>query len=153
MGIGASFGVVRGPIVLEAEANAFKERFTVGGPREGRGGAYVGLATFGARACWRGLSAVAEWRGCLGGELGVESTTGVSVYTPETARGLWSAASAMLAARFLPGRRVSPVAGVVLAHPLGAPHVFIEGFGTVFEPPFVVARCFLGLDVLFSRSP
>lgn len=153
VGIGASFGLVRGPIVLEADANAFKDRFTVGGPRGGRGGAYIGLATFGARACWRGLSGIAEWHGCLGGELGALSTTGVSVYTPETARGLWSAASAMLSARLLPGRGVSPVAGLLFAHPLGAPDVFIEGFGTVFEPPLVVARCFLGLEVLFSRSP
>ncbi len=152
LGAAAFIGIVRGPLVLETQLTTYNERFTVTGPRSGRGGAYVSLAAVEAHACLRPPLASGsriDGRACLTVEVGLESTTGVSVTHPETARGLWSAAGLMIAGRLLPRSRVSPTAGLALAHPIHAPPVFIEGYGTVFEPPFLVVRCILGLDVLF----
>jgi hypothetical protein len=149
LGVGALVALARGPLMFEVQGTAYNEQFTVAGPRGGRGGAYVSLATLGAHACWRGRALDVDWRACLGGEAGLESTTGVSVARPETATGLWSAASLMFAARVLPRSVVSPTAGLALVHPIGAPPVFIGGFGTIFEPPVVVVRCFFGLDARF----
>lgn len=149
MGLAAAVALARGPLMLELQGTVYDDKFTSGGPRGGVGGADVALSTLGAHACWRGMLVTASFRACAGGELGVESTTGVSVTYPLKASGLWSAASVMLATRILPGRRISPTAGVALVHPIGAPDVFIEGFGRIFEPSFLAVRCFLGVDVLF----
>jgi hypothetical protein len=149
LGVAAFVALLRGPLLLEAQATSYNERFTIAGPRAGRGGAYVSLATLEAHACYRRLLLDVDWRACVTAELGLESTTGVSVTKPESASGFWSAAGLMFGVRALPRSRVSPTAGLVLVHPISAPPVFIEGFGTVFEPRAVVVRCFLGLDVLF----
>jgi hypothetical protein len=38
---------------------------------------------------------------------------------------------------------------VVVGHPISAPSVVIERFGTVFEPPLAFFRGFLGLEAQF----
>lgn len=149
VGVGPAFALARDHLMLDLQGIVFGERFTVAGPRSGRGGAYVDLSVVAAHGCWRSAAFDVEVRGCVGGELGLESTTGVSVARPTTATGWRSAASGMVSARLLPRRFISPTAGFSIAFPIDAPPVYIEGFGTIFEPPSVVLRGFLGLDVNF----
>lgn len=149
LGVAAFAAVTRGHLALEAQGTAYNERFTAHAPRTGRGAAYVSLATFAAHACWRAFLLDVDWRSCLGGEVGLESATGVGVARPETSRGVWSAGSLMFAARAMPRSRISPTAGLALVYPFGAHPVFIDGLGTIFEPSVLALRCFLGVDVLF----
>lgn len=149
LGAGPFVGLSRGPWAIEAQATFFREQFTVAGPRGGSAGAYVSLWTFSGHACLRELAALADLRACLGGELGIASTTGVSLELSETARGLWTAATATLSARVFHAHTISPTVGVSFVRPFGAPTVYIERFGTVFEPAPIGVRGFLGLDVRF----
>lgn len=149
LGAAAAFLLVRGPLALDLQAAWFPSRFTISGPHHGVGGAYVSLATFGAHACWGGVAGEVDWRGCLGGELGREATTGVSIAHPESSASLWSAVSGMIRARVWPERSLSPILGVAAVHPLSAATVQIQGFGTVFEPPAALIRLFLGLETDF----
>ncbi|AKU99832.1 hypothetical protein AKJ09_06496 [Labilithrix luteola] len=149
LGVGPFVAVARGALAFEAQGTVYQEQFTVSGPRGGSAGAYVSLSTVSAHACLRALPLAIDVRTCLGGELGVARTSGVRLEQSEEATGLWTAATATLSARVLHERMVSPVVGVSFVRPLGAPTVYIERFGTVFEPAPVGVRGFLGLDVRF----
>jgi hypothetical protein len=149
LGLGAAAEITRGPLALDVSVVGYKSQFTVDGPRNGVGGAYVALVAFAAHGCWGGAGRTVDWRGCVGGELGRESTRGVSIARPESSASLWSAVSALLRARVWPERVVSPALGVALVHPVTAPKVGIQGFGTVFEPSALLVRFFLGIEAHF----
>jgi hypothetical protein len=149
LGLGAAAEITRGSLALDVSVVGYKSQFTVDGPRNGVGGAYVALVAFAAHGCWGGAGRAVDWRGCVGGELGRESTRGVSIARPESSASLWSAVSLMLRARVWPDRAVSPALGLALVHPVTAPKVGIQGFGTVFEPPALLVRFFLGIEAHF----
>jgi hypothetical protein len=149
LGLGLVLDVARGPLAFELQGTGYFKRFTVDGPRQGAGGAYVALGTLGAMGCWRGLESALAWRACAGGEIGRESTRGVNIVRPGASAGLWSAFSAMLHVRAWPRLAMSPVAAVVIGHPLSAASVQIEGFGPVFQPSEVFFRLILGAEAKF----
>ncbi len=149
LGVAAATELVRGAFALDVQAAVYQSQFTITGPHHGVGGAYVSLATLGALACWGGVAGEVDWRGCAGGELGRDGTTGVSIAHPESSASLWSALSAMVLARVWPERTISPTVGLGATHPLSAPSITIQGFGTVFDPPAVVIRLFLGVEAHF----
>ena len=146
LGLGLLAEMARGPFALELQGTAYTSRFTVDGPRGGVGGAYVGLATFGALGCLQDHGPILAVRGCLGGELGRESTRGVSIAHPQAAASLWAALESTIAARMWPKAVASPTLGLALVLPLSAPRVEIQGVGTVFEPGVGAVRAFLGVS-------
>lgn len=146
-GIGAVLTLTGAHLAFELAATTYERRFTLNGPRNGRAGAWVDLATASAHGCYRDTVLHIDLRACLGGELGRESTSGVNLVRSRDVSGLWSAASAMLLARALPRSRISPVAGLSLVVPIGSPPVVVDNFGTLFDPSPVVLRFMLGLDV------
>lgn len=148
-GIGGALAMSYRHFVLELAGTAYERRFTVDGPREGRAGAWVGLVAGSAHGCYRRTVLEVDWRACVGGELGRESTTGVNLLRTSEVSGLWSAASAMLLARALPRSAVTPVAGFSVVVPIGSPPVLVDNFGTLFDPSAVVLRFMLGLDANF----
>lgn len=148
-GVGGALAFSHGHFALELAGTAYERRFTVDGPRDGRAGAWVGLVAGSAHGCYRRTALEVDWRVCLGGELGRESTTGVNLLRTNDVSGLWSAASAMLLARALPRSAITPVAGVNVVVPIGSPPVLVDNFGTLFDPSAVVLRFMLGLDVNF----
>ncbi len=143
---GAAFSIAREALALEVQGTGYGRRFTTNGPRNGAGGAYVDLLSLAAHGCARSLVARVEWRGCLGGELGREATRGISIAQPASSSSVWGAISAVFRARAWPDRVVSPTVGVVVGTPVTAPRVVIDGFQTVFEPPVVFVRAFLGIE-------
>jgi hypothetical protein len=149
LGVAVATELTRGVFALDVQAAVYQSQFTIAGPHHGVGGAYVSLATIGAHACWGGVAGEVDWRGCAGGELGRDGTTGVSIAHPESSASLWSALSAMVRARVWPERRISPTVALGAAHPLSAPSVTIQGFGSVFDPPAIVIRLFLGVEANF----
>ncbi|MDB5213110.1 MAG: hypothetical protein JWO86_1037 [Myxococcaceae bacterium] len=149
LGVAAAGALVRGPFALDLQAAIYQSQFTLSGPHHGVGGAYVSLATVGAQACWGGIAGEVDWRGCAGGELGRNGTTGVSIAHPESSASVWTALSAMVRARIWPERVISPTIGLGAVHPLTAPTITIQGFGTVFEPPAALIRLFLGVEAQF----
>lgn len=148
-GLGLVLDLARGPFAVELQGTGYFKRFTVDGPRQGTGGAYVALGTLGVMGCWRGLGSGLAWRACAGGEIGRESTRGVNIARPGGSAGFWSALSAMLHVRAWPQLAMSPVAALVVGHPLSAASVQIEGFGTVFQPSEVFLRLILGAEANF----
>jgi hypothetical protein len=145
-GVAAALAVARKALALELQATGYERRFTMHGPRNGLGGAYVDLVTFAAHGCGRSLVAGIEWRGCLGAELGRESTEGVSIARPLSSSTVWGAVSGMFRARAWPDRVLSPTVGLVVGAPVKAAEVVIDGFHTVFEPPAVFVRALLGIE-------
>ena len=146
LGGGGVFSLARGPLALELHGMGYGRQFTVNGPRGGTGGAYVDSRDARAPRCGRKLVLGVEWRGCLGGELGRESTLGVSIAQPARSAALWGAFSAGVRARAWPQSRVSPTVGLAFGHPVSAARVSIDGFRTVFEPPKAFIRGFLGIE-------
>jgi hypothetical protein len=149
MGVGGATNLSYGPWALDVQVVGYQAQFTVNGPRRGVGGAYVALVALTAHGCLGGVTAGVDLRGCVGLELGRESTRGVSIARPETSSSLWTGVSGMLRGRLWASRSFSPVAGLMILHPIGAPSVTIQGFGTVFRPSPVVVRPFLGVEVHF----
>lgn len=146
MGIGLAIDLRYGPWALELQGTAFQERFTVGGPHGGVGGAYVRLATGGLFGCFDARTRWADFGGCLGGELGRQATAGVSILRPTESAGLWSAWGPMVRGRAWPKLPISPSAGLLVGFPISASGVAIEQVGAVFEPPNAFVRAFLGVE-------
>ncbi|AKV04603.1 hypothetical protein AKJ09_11266 [Labilithrix luteola] len=146
MGLGLAVDLRRGPWALELQGTAFHERFTVGGPHGGVGGAYVRLATGSLFGCFDGRARWVDVGGCVGGELGRQATEGVSISQPGESAGVWSAVGTMLRVRGWPRLPISPSAGVLVGFPLSASSITIERVGTVFEAPGAFVRVFLGLE-------
>ncbi|AKU93663.1 hypothetical protein AKJ09_00327 [Labilithrix luteola] len=146
LGAGALVELERDPWILALAATTYRRQF-VGGPRDRIGGAYVDLSTFEVDACWQRAIATHGLRACLGVELGSEGTRGVGIERSDTTSAFWGAANVGLQARPWQDRGIAPMAGVVVGHAFAAPDVVIQGFGTLFEAPFLFVRLQLGLEI------
>jgi len=147
-GVAVVAGIASGSFALDIRGAAYKGRFT-GGPRDGAGGAYVDLVAAGLDACMQRRIETTGVRACAGGELGRMETRGVGIAQPGSSAALWGAALISVEARPFQHGVVSPVVGLAVGHPFSAPNVVIRGFGTVFEPPVLFFRTYLGLQVHF----
>lgn len=145
LGLQALVGIARGPLSLDLGATIYRTRF-VGGPHEGAGGADLSLATFTMRGCVRQRDTTLELRACAGGELGREETRGVAIALPISSAGVWGSVLGAVEGRAWPRRAISPMISVAVGHAF-APNIVIYGFGTVFDPPPVFVRAYIGLDL------
>lgn len=146
LGAGALVELDRDPFVLALAVTTYRRQF-VGGPRHGAAGAYVDLSTLGIDGCWQAPIDVHGLQACLGIELGSEGTRGVGIERSDRSAAFWGAVDVGLQARPWRAEVIAPFAGVVVGHAFAAPDVVIEGFGKVFETPFLFVRLQFGLEV------
>jgi hypothetical protein len=147
LGLTASFGIARGAARLNVFGGWLPPRDHIN-PKDGTGGSFQ-LAFGGAEGCfapsWGSWTAL----GCVGGELGVQSGSGVGVTIPGSGTALWRAARLTLGFVFRLADRLGFLAGATGVVPLVRPQFVLDQTNAVYRAAPIAIRLGAGVELIF----